>query len=106
MSYNSEKLKILSNEITRLFMEMELYENIINSIENKKKECGALFLVGKSGKIGDDSVLMEIKLNDIGACVDVPALVLKLAKNKLETSEILGTAIVKAKQALEKARMK
>ncbi|MCK9410493.1 MAG: hypothetical protein M0R68_15300 [Bacteroidetes bacterium] len=44
----------------------------------KLKDCGTLLLVGKSGRIGEEDILMSIRINDIAGCVSVPKLIKEL----------------------------
>ena len=56
------------------------------------KKAGRLDLVGKSGRIGEETPLFTISINRVGGCVAVPDLIKSLAKKTInEIEEELAT---------------
>lgn len=77
--------EIKINNLDALIKKYEEIQQIIVDIGYLKKYGGKLLFSGKSGKIGEDNILREIHINSVDGCLMVPALILKLADEKLFT---------------------
>lgn len=49
--------------------------------------AGKMEFVGTSGRIGDNTPILSVNINDIGGCVKVPALIRELAEKKCKDIE-------------------
>ncbi|MCK5616698.1 hypothetical protein KAR91_83325 [Candidatus Pacearchaeota archaeon] len=78
---NEAQLK--ASRIKRLLDARAAIESTIANIRHLKTNAGAKIFTGRSGKIGEDNLLCEVRINDVGGCVAVPDLLLELAEKKL-----------------------
>ena len=83
----AEKAEVKFLQINRLLKQRDSVLKTIQDLKELKKHAGTMLFTGKSGKIGDESILFEIYVNGIGGCVEVPRLIMELAEKKLKHIE-------------------
>ena len=71
-------------QLDRLIGDSAHYSTVIRELKFLKYNAGTMLFTGKSGKIGEDAIVGSVRINDVGGCVAVPALLLKLATKKLD----------------------
>jgi hypothetical protein len=88
---NIEKLEAIKDEaekkarkIGRLLADRETLTRAIEDLKYLKHHAGEMIFTGNSGKIGElDVMLKTVKINTLGGCVAVPALLIELAEKRL-----------------------
>ena len=68
----------------RLSSLISKYDAIDNAIQELEKiaHCGSMEFVGRTGRIGENELVMRISINAIGGCVSVPQFLREIAEIK------------------------
>lgn len=88
---NIEKLEAIKDaaeikaaKIKRLLSDRDVLMQAIDDLKYLQLHAGEMIFTGNSGRIGEREVMLKtVKINTLGGCVAIPALLIELAEKKL-----------------------
>lgn len=59
----------------------------IEQMDKYLSQCGRMRFIGSSGKVFEPATIMNVSINSIGGCVEIPAAIRKCAAKRIKKLE-------------------